>query len=101
MGVSSCLSPTLDGSVIVDIEVQPSAKTLRLAIIEAGRGEIGTALDQIFLTCLQYDSASSTYAPVATGLMRAGGIGIVGSLGLFLGLMWRRERQNRNGDRDV
>jgi protein SCO1/2 len=93
---------TADGTISQIISgVRPSAQTLRLALTEAGRGEIGSALDQIVLTCLQYDSASSTYAPVASGLMRAGGIGIVGSLGLFLGLMWRRERQNSTGGSDV
>ena len=93
---------TSDGTVSQIISgVRPSPQTLRLAITEASRGEVGSTLDQIVLTCLQYDSASNTYAPVATGLMRAGGVGIVGSLSLFLGFLWRRERQKKTGGSDV
>ena len=44
MGVSSCLSPTLDGSVIVDIEVQPSAKTQGITGFNAWRARISVAV---------------------------------------------------------
>jgi uncharacterized protein (TIGR00251 family) len=44
MGVKSCLSPTLDGSVIVDIEVQPSAKTQGITGFNAWRARISVAV---------------------------------------------------------
>ena len=44
MGVNSCLSPTLDGSVIVDIEVQPSAKTQGITGFNAWRARISVAV---------------------------------------------------------
>jgi len=44
MGVSSCLSPTLDGSVIVDVEVQPSAKTQGITGFNAWRARISVAV---------------------------------------------------------
>ena len=44
MGVSSCLSPTLDGSVIVDVEVQPSAKVQGITGFNAWRARISVAV---------------------------------------------------------
>jgi len=44
MGVSSCLSPTLDGSVIVDVEVQPSARVQGITGFNAWRARISVAV---------------------------------------------------------
>ena len=50
------------------------------------------SLDQLILFCYQYDSSKGRYAPVAMNIMRIGGAVSVVLLGLFLGIMWARER---------
>ena len=71
MGISSCLSPTFDGSVIVDVEVQPSAKTqgiigfndwrARISVAvkaEARDGKANQAVVHVLATQLQLDVRS-------------------------------------------
>ena len=71
MGISSCLSPTLDGSVIVDVEVQPSAKIqgitgfndwrARISVAvkaEARDGKANQAVVHVLATQLQLDARS-------------------------------------------
>jgi protein SCO1/2 len=70
--------------------LSPQARDLELALIEAGNGQVGGILDQMTLSCLQYDITSNSY--VARDVMQAGGFGIVGGLFVFLAMLWRRER---------
>jgi len=70
-------------------------KTLRLALVEASRGKIGTTLDQLILYCYHYDPSTGTYAPAAMKIMRAGSLltGIV--FALVLSMLWLREWRRR------
>lgn len=71
------------------------AKTLRLALVEAADGEIGSALDQALLFCFVYDAESGRYAPAAMKIMRlAGGVTLL-VLVLWLSVFWRRERRRK------
>jgi protein SCO1/2 len=54
--------------------LEDSTKTLRLTLVEASRGEIGTASDKFFLTCYQYNPHTGKYSANVMMLMRAGGI---------------------------
>ncbi len=47
-------------------------QTLKMALVEAGEGKIGSTLDRVLLFCFHYDAASGRYAPVAQRLMKAG-----------------------------
>lgn len=47
--------------------------TLRLSLVEASEGKIGSALDQLILTCFHYDPQAGSYAVSAMKLMRLGG----------------------------
>ncbi len=71
MGVSSCLSPTLDGSVIMDVEVHPMARSQGITGFNAWRarisvsvkaaaknGKANQALLHVLATQLQIDSRS-------------------------------------------
>jgi len=69
--------------------VHPEPKDLNWALLEAGNGNIGSLLDQITLTCLQYDLDSNSY--VATNIMQAGGMAVMGGLVVFFFMLWRRE----------
>ena len=73
-----------------------NAQTLRLALVEASAGRIGTTLDQILLFCFHYDSATGRYSLAARRLMTTGGLFTAIILGGFLGRMfWKESRQRR------
>ena len=73
------------------IEFAP--KDLRLALVEASAGRIGTRLDQALLFCYHYDPESGTYGLAIMNLIRLGGLLTIGSLGAFILVTLRRERR--------
>ena len=68
------------------------AKTLRLSMIEASDGKVGSTVDQILLTCFIYDHTKGKYAPHAVGLMKIGAATTIVVLGLTLAPYWLRRR---------
>jgi protein SCO1/2 len=68
-------------------------KTLRLSLVEASEGKIGTTTDHFLLTCFQYDGKQGKYALAAMGLMRIGGAVTV--VVLFCVLVWLFRREAR------
>jgi protein SCO1/2 len=64
---------------------------LRLALVEAGQGKVGTSFDRFLLTCYRYDPAARRYVPYAMGLVRAGAILVFLGLAGTLAFYWRRE----------
>lgn len=83
---------TPDGRVsryLYGIEYAP--QTVRLALLEAAEGKIGTTMDKVLMFCFQYDEQKGQYAPAAVNLMRAGGVITLVFLGGILGWYWRRE----------
>jgi protein SCO1 len=84
---------TPDGKVsryLYGIEFPP--KDFRLAVVEAGRGQVGTTFDRLLLTCYRYDPASRKYLPYAFGILRAGGLLTLLALGALIGRLFWRER---------
>jgi len=71
--------------------LEPTPRDLKFALIEASGGRIGSFIEQLSLACLQYDSSANAY--VARGVMQAGGVAILACIGLFFGLLWRRDRR--------
>lgn len=67
-------------------------KTVRLSLIEASEGRIGSVVDQFLLYCYRYDAEDGRYAPVAMRIMRVGGGVTVLLLGGFLLTLWRRNQ---------
>lgn len=51
---------------------------LKLALVEAGEGNVGTAVDQFILWCYSYDPSSNSYTPQAWRIMRVCGFGFIG-----------------------
>lgn len=70
-------------------------RRLRLALLEASEGKIGSTIDQIILYCFHYDPDSRRYSPVAMNIMRLGGSATALILGLTLGGYWLREARRR------
>lgn len=71
------------------------AKDMKLALVEAGGGKIGTLADRLLLFCYHYDPKGKKYAIYATNLMRAGGGFTVFLVGGVLTNFWRRSRRKR------
>jgi protein SCO1/2 len=92
---------TAEGRVskyLYGIEFAP--RDLRLALVEAAEGRIGTAVDQALLFCYHYDPETGKYGLVVMNLVRTGGVLTLIGLGAFILLNLRRDRrahQHANG----
>jgi len=72
--------------------VEFPTKDLRLSLVEAGEGKLGSPLDKVLLYCFQYDAKAHKYVMVAMNVMKVGGLLTMLALGGFLALLWSRER---------
>jgi len=66
-------------------------RDLRLALVEAAGGRIGTSFDRFLLTCYRYDPMARKYVPYAMGMVRAGALLVLFGLAGALVFYWRRE----------
>lgn len=73
--------------------IQFSARDLRLALVEASQGGIGSPVDRLLLFCYHYDPQTRRYGLTPMGLMRVSGVLTVVVLGMYLLSAWRRERR--------
>lgn len=72
---------------------------MRLALLEASEGKMGTVGDKVLLFCFHYDPVAGGYVLATLRLMKAGGALTVLLLSLFLFRFWRVERRRRrDGD---
>lgn len=74
---------------------QYKPRDLRLAIVEASGGKIGSAADQLLLLCFHYDPSIGKYSRNALNLVRAGGLTGLAFIASFIVVMIRRERSER------
>jgi protein SCO1/2 len=70
-------------------------RDLRLAIVEASEGKIGTLTDQFLLLCFHYDATTGKYSRNAMVFARAGGVTTMFALGGFIFVMFRKERKRQ------
>lgn len=73
--------------------LQYPEKTLRLGLVEASEGRVGSSLDRLVLYCFHYDSAEGRYAPVAARIMQLGGAVSLVVLAGFLTILIRRDKK--------
>lgn len=66
-------------------------KDMKLAILEAGNGRVGTSFDQVIMSCFKYDTASRRYGFYIFGFIRLGGLLVFSALATMLIYFWRRE----------
>ncbi len=71
--------------------IEYAPKDLRLALVEASAGRIGSVVDQLLLFCFHYVPLTGRYTRVAMDAMRAGGVLTLLALGVFVGVMLRRD----------
>jgi protein SCO1/2 len=73
--------------------VQYPARDVRLGLVEASQGRIGTVTDHALLFCYQYDPATGKYGLIVMNVIRAGGVLTLFALGTFMFVMFRRDRR--------
>ncbi len=89
------LSP--DGTVTRYLSgVKYDPQTLRLSLVEASEGKVGSLIDQFLLTCLHYDPSVGTYSATAMGIMRLGGAVTVIAMLIAIGFYLWRDHRRRN-----
>lgn len=71
------------------------AKMLRLSLVEASNGTIGTIVDKLTLFCFHFDPKENKYTMAAFNIMRAGGGLTVLILAAVLVPFWLRSRRER------
>lgn len=81
--------------------VEYSSRDLRLALVEASEGRIGSALDKLQLFCYQYDHALGRYSTRVMAVVQVGCAATILSLGSFLVVMFRRESAQRRAAKAV
>ena len=86
------LSP--DGTLSQVLQgVEYSGRTMRLALVEASDGVVGTAWDRILLTCYGYDPLTREYGLLVWTVVRIGGALTILGIGTMLFVLWRREKR--------
>jgi protein SCO1 len=91
---SGIMVATADGRLakyLYGIDYAP--RDLRLALVDASAGRIGTPVDRVLLYCYHYDPKTGKYGLVVLNVIRLGGIVTVVVLGSFIVAMVSRERK--------
>ncbi|MBX5480505.1 MAG: SCO family protein [Myxococcaceae bacterium] len=66
-------------------------RDLKLALLEAAGGRVGTSFDRIIMQCFKYDPNTRRYEFYIFGFIRAGALLVFGALAATLAVFWRRE----------
>jgi protein SCO1/2 len=69
------------------------SRDLRLGLVEASQGAIGTLIDQVLLYCYRYDPVIGRYSAITLNMVRLGGVVTVVLLALFIGVSLLRDRR--------
>jgi protein SCO1/2 len=77
--------------------VQFPEENLRLGLVEASQGKIGSTTDHFLLTCFVYDGKQGKYAVSAMRLMRFAGVLTMIVMAVVLVRLFRRDAQRRAG----
>jgi protein SCO1/2 len=77
-------------SYLFGIEYGP--RNLRLGIVEASEGKVGTAVDALLLYCYHYDPMTGRYGLVIMRAIRMAGAATVFAIGAFIVVMVRKEK---------
>jgi protein SCO1/2 len=71
--------------------IEYPARDIRLGLIEAGNGSIGTPVDQVLLYCFHYDPATGKYGFVIMNVLRLAALLTLGALATFMIVNFRRD----------
>ncbi len=71
-----------------------AVQDLRLGLVEAGAGKIGSPIDQLLLRCYHYNPVTGKYGIVVERVMQVAGLATVLMLGGLLFTLFRQEKKN-------
>jgi protein SCO1/2 len=75
--------------------VKHEPQTMRLSLVEASQGKIGSTLDQVLLYCFYYDADAGSYVPAAIKIMKAGGALTLVVVVVWMAVYWAREARRK------
>jgi protein SCO1 len=76
--------------------VEYSSRDLRLGLVDASSGKIGTLADQVMLFCFHYDPIKGKYGMAIMTILRGVSALLVLAVGLFIFFNIRRDGQGKN-----
>jgi protein SCO1/2 len=75
--------------------IEYAPRDLKLGLVEASEGKIGSAVDKLTLYCFHYDPTTGKYGPAIMNIMRL--TGVVTVVGLVILIMVLQRRRQRGG----
>jgi protein SCO1/2 len=85
--------------VLYGIDYTP--RDIRLSLVEAGDGTIGSAIDQLLLYCYHYNPLTGKYGFVIMGALRLAGLSTVLAMATYIITMLRRERRGSHEEAEA
>lgn len=96
--VAGIVTLAADGTVTrYQYGVEYAPRDVRLGLVEAADGTIGSAVDEVLLFCLKYDPATGRYSVAILNIVRAGGVLTVLAIAAFM-LVSRRKSHAALGE---
>jgi protein SCO1/2 len=81
--------------------VEYPASNVRLGLVDASAGKIGTAVDHLLLFCYQYDPTRARYSATILTVIRMGGVVTLFCLALGFVIFRRREHRDQGRGQDL
>jgi len=75
--------------------VEYSPRDLRLGIMDASKGKIGSPVEKVILFCYQYDPTTGKYSLAILRVIQLGAVVTLLALGGFIGTQFYREKRSR------
>lgn len=75
--------------------IEYKTNDLKLGLLEAAEGKVGTTLDRIILYCYHYDPNAKGYVVFATNVMKVGGVITLVILFGFFGFLWIKDNHKK------
>jgi protein SCO1/2 len=77
--------------------IEYAPRDLKLGLVEASQGKIGSAVDKLTLYCFHYDPTTGKYGPAIMNIMRLTGVLTVVGLVVLIMVLQRRRRNAAAG----
>jgi len=81
--------------------VEYPASNVRLGLVDASAGKIGTPVDHLLLFCYQYDPTKARYSATILTVMRMGAVVTLFCMVLGFVIFRRREHRNEHSNQDM
>jgi protein SCO1/2 len=75
--------------------IEYGPRDLRMALVEASEGKVGSVVDSLLLYCYHYDPMTGRYGLYVMRTLRVAGVATVLLIGTFIVVMVRREKSQQ------